>query len=206
MSLQPGPDRLYTYADLDQFPSEQRWELIDGVAYAMASPQVIHQILSVRLTLALGTFLRGGPCQLLVAPMDVKLSERDVVQPDLLVVCRPEQFKRSYVEGPPRLVIEILSQGSLRHDRLRKLNLYAQAGVEEYWLVTPHPALVEVLCNQQGRFLVAGTFSDKHILTSPGFENLSLELDEIFMDLPGLPPIDEVRETTPEFVVGSPAT
>jgi len=69
-------------------------------------------------------------CPVYPAPMDLKLSDRDVVQPDILVVCDPKQIKKTHVEGPPFLLIEILSFSTLLHDRGRKLELYARSGVQ----------------------------------------------------------------------------
>jgi Uma2 family endonuclease len=65
-------------------------------------------MISMSLAEALLPYFRGGTCRVFAAPMDVKLSEEDVVQPDLLVVCRPEQIRQAYIDGAPRLVVEIL--------------------------------------------------------------------------------------------------
>jgi Uma2 family endonuclease len=200
MSLGPDPDRRYTWLETRAFSDEQRWELIDGHPYAMSSPTTAHQLVSVRLTGALLPGFSGKPCQLLVAPMDVKLSEHDLVQPDLLVVCDPSQLQRTHVEGPPRLIIEILSESTQRHDRVRKLNLYARAGVGEYWLITPHPPLVEVLHHDGDGFRVAGVYTERDHLPSAVFPQLSLDLGPIFADLPDQPLIEEVREASPEYL------
>lgn len=200
MSLGPDPNRRYTWVEAQAFDDQQRWELIDGHPYAMGSPLTAHQLVLVRLTGALLPTFAGKPCQLLVAPMDVKLSEHDLVQPDLLVVCDASQLKRTHVDGPPRLVIEILSASTLRHDRVRKLNLFAGAGIGEFWLITPHPALVEVLHNDGAGFRVAGVYTERDKLRSVVFPQFSLDLEPIFADLPDQPVIDEVREASPEYL------
>ena len=76
---------------------------------------------------------------------DSGLSEEDIVQPDLIVVCDANRIKPTHIEGPPTLVIEVLSPSTQAYDRVRKLRLFAASGVQEVWLVTPHPSLVEVL-------------------------------------------------------------
>lgn len=200
MSLRPDPNRRYSWLEARGFDDQQRWELIDGQPYAMGSPLTAHQLVSVRLTGALLPFFGGEPCQLLVAPMDVKLSEHDLVQPDLMVVCEAGQLQKTHVEGPPRLIIEILSPSTQRHDRVRKLNLYARAGVGEFWLVTPHPALVEVLHNDGAGFRVAGAYTERDRLQSVAFPHLAMNLVPIFADLPDQPQIEEVREATPEYM------
>lgn len=193
-------EHRYTWSEVRAFDDEQRWELIDGYPYAMSSPFTIHQVISMNLIAALLPSLSGTPCRLLSAPMDVKLSEYDMVQPDLLVVCDSTQLKRTHVEGPPRLVIEILSESTGRHDRVRKLNLYARSGVAEYWLVTPHPPLIEVLRNVDGCFSYVGAFTEAHMLRSGVFPQLALDLSKVFADLPPQPLIEEVKEATPEYL------
>lgn len=133
--MQPDRNMRYLWSDVQTFDSKQRWELIDGYPFAMSSPLTIHQMISVQLTAALLPLLRGGPCRLLAAPMNLKLSERDLVQPDLLGVCDAAQFRTTHIEGPPRLMVEILSDSSVRHDRVRKMNLYARTGVTD---LDPH--------------------------------------------------------------------
>jgi len=199
--MESWQEKRYTFADFSRWDDDQRWELIDGHPYAMSSPLSIHQILSTELLFALRSHFSGHPCRVLHAPMDVKLSEHDVVQPDLLVVCEPGQILRTHIEGPPRLVIEILSESTQRHDRLRKLNLYGRAGVPEYWLVTPHPPMLEVLQNRDGLFTTVGAHSETGVLISPAFPELRLELGPIFASLPPQPPIDEVRESVPAYAV-----
>ena len=198
--MQPDRNTRYLWTDVQHFDEDQRWELIDGYPFAMSSPLTVHQVISMQLTASLLPLLRGGPCRLLAAPMDVKLSERDLVQPDLLVVCDPSQFQRTHIEGAPRVGVEILSDSSLRHDRLRKMNLYARAGVSEYWIVTPHLPMVEVFSNQNGHFVVAGSYTESDMLRSPAFPDWALELAPVFENLPPQPLIDEVREATPEYM------
>ena len=174
---------------------QTRWELLDGRLYAMSSPSTLHQDVLLALALRLAPQLQHGPCRLYVAPLDVKLSEIDLVQPDLLVVCQPDQIKTGYIDGPPQLVVEILSPSSLRHDRIRKLDLYGKAGVNECWLINPDPFMVEVYTNQNGVFARASAVSETGTLKSPAFPSLKLDLAELHANLPPIPPpADEVRE------------
>lgn len=194
--MQPQPNRTYTWPEMREWEGDERWELIDGVPYAMSSPSLLHQALAMEISVRLYPQFRNGPCRLLFAPFDVVLSERDVVQPDLLVICEQEHLKPGHLEGPPRLAIEILSPSNERHDRLRKLNLYARAGVAEYWLVTPHPYLFEVLRNRDGVYEIAGVYSDQDRLVSPAFPHLKLDLAEIYQLLP-YP--EALREAPPPY-------
>lgn len=191
--------RPLTYEDYCNWDDEQRWELIDGHPYLMSSPTSLHQMVSMALAANLFKFFPGSPCRLIAAPMDVKLASHDVVQPDLLVVCDPAQIRPNYIEGPPRLVIEISSPSTQRHDRVRKLALYGRHGIEEYWLVTPHPFMVEVLRNVDGLYTIIGIYTEKDVLSSPAFPELQLDLGEIYRNIPQQPDLDEVREHAPPY-------
>ena len=125
----------YTWADYRSWPDDEHWQIVGGEAYAMSpAPATRHQKLLIRLASALETFLRDKPCEAYPAPTDLKLSDTDIVQPDLMVVCEPDKVKPTHIEGPPTLVIEILSPSTELLDRGRKLDLYAASGVKEVWL------------------------------------------------------------------------
>lgn len=136
----------YTYADYRAWNDGERWELIDGTAYAMGpAPLRIHQKLLLRLATQVAVALEGKPCEPYIAPFDVRLpksSEADeetetVVQPDLVVVCDPGKLDDRGCRGAPDWVVEVLSPRSASHDHIRKRALYERAGVREYWLVHP---------------------------------------------------------------------
>jgi Uma2 family endonuclease len=180
----------FTWADYQTWPDDERWEIIGGEPFAMLpSPTSRHQRISGQLFLCLALHFRGKQCRPFAAPVDVKLSDEDVVQPDLLVVCNPRQIKRTHIEGAPRLVVEILSEHSVLHDRMRKTALYARAGVRELWLVTPFPSLVEVFQLQRGAYRLAAAYPKEQELVSPTFPDLKIKLADVF-DFPlepGLP-------------------
>jgi Uma2 family endonuclease len=180
-----------------ELPSDKRHEVIGGKLFAMSSPSVRHQRACGALYSALFAHFRAASCQVFIAPLDVKLSERDVVQPDVLVVCDPSKVKENHVEGPPDLVIEVLSPSSLRTDRMHKLRLYAEAGVKEYWIVEPHPPLVEVLLLDGATYRIHNTHLEVDTLASPSFSELKLDLSEIFADFDP----SQVREQSPYFRV-----
>jgi len=119
-------DEHYTWKDYCSWSSEERWEIIDGRPIAMSpSPGYRHQRICLRLGAELDAFLRGKPCEVAIAPMDVKLSDEDIVQPDVLVVCDPRKITDTHIEGAPDVVIEVASPSTAVHDRLIKLRLYA---------------------------------------------------------------------------------
>ncbi len=190
----PLPSR-FDFEAYRGWPDEQRWELLDGRPYAMSSPSPLHQTICLGLAARLLAALSGTPCQVFTSPLDVKLSEHDVVQPDVLVVCDKSQMTTTHVEGAPTLVIEVLSTSSLRHDRVRKFRLYAAAGVPEYWLVSPSPAMVEVHQWDRGGYRTHGVFTDQDTLSSAALPQLRLPLGDIFP----AQDIDEVKESFPPY-------
>jgi Uma2 family endonuclease len=149
----------YTYADYLAWETDKRYELMDGVAYMMASPSVIHQGVSRELTLQFGSFLRGKPCRVFSAPLDVRLFPREdriddtVLQPDLLVVCDKTKLSKGSCDGAPDLVIEIVSPSNTVQELLRKFNYYLDAGVREYWVVNPDTQTVQVHVLENGHFV-----------------------------------------------------
>jgi len=198
----PATDyQYYTWDDYRSWPDDERWELIDGHPYAMSpSPGVRHQRIVTAITVELHAFLQGGPCDVFVAPLDVKLSEADIVQPDVLVVCDPRKIKDTHIEGAPDVVVEIASPSSVCHDRTRKLSLYAKSGIREYWLVTPYPHLVEVLTLDGDGYRLHRTYLHTDVLTSPALPGFELNLVSIFdFPIPDDERIDEVRESPPPY-------
>ena len=171
----------YTWSDYCSWDDGQRWEIIGGDAYLMSpSPTSRHQDIVRELFLQMGSHFKGRSCRVYSAPLDVVLSDEDVVQPDILVVCEPGQIKRTHIQGAPALAVEIVSEHSARTDRMLKLQLYARAGVREYWIVTPWPSLVEVLLLQDGKYQVYGVYGKDNVLVSPSFPELKVDLKDVF--------------------------
>ncbi len=142
-------DRHYTYADYLKFPEDERWEIIDGVAYNMSpSPAERHQDLISELLTQVRSQLRGKPCRVYAAPFDVRFEASEttskVVQPDLLVVCDRSKITGSGVVGAPDWIIEILSPRTAGKDQIVKRQLYEANGVREYWLIQPFDRVVTV--------------------------------------------------------------
>jgi len=136
----------FTYADYCTWPDEERWELIDGEAYAMSpAPARIHQEVVVALVAQIHGALDGTACQVYVAPFDIRLPDQDeadeaietVVQPDIAVICNPAKLDEKGCRGAPDWIIEVLSPSTAAKDQIRKRELYERHGVLEYWLVHP---------------------------------------------------------------------
>lgn len=194
----------HTWDDYRRLPNDQRWELIDGDLYAMSpAPGLRHQDVSRELTVMLATFFAGKTCVPYAAPIDVRLTENTVVQPDLIVVGDRQQFRDTHIAGPPALVVEILSAGTYSHDYVRKLELYAAAGVKEYWLINPYPHVFQVLVLDQGHYRMHADHRGRvGAVTSPAFPGLEVSLSRLF-DFP-VPPEEqslEVHEAELEYFI-----
>jgi len=151
-------EKRYTLADWRSWPDDERWELINGVAYSMSpSPREKHQDRAGQLFARLFIWLENKPCKVYMAPLDVFLpkpgiqakkntsasdSSDTVVQPDVLAVCDPDKINDNGIHGAPDFVVEVLSDSTANKDFSIKLELYEQSGVREYWIVQPETATV----------------------------------------------------------------
>ena len=173
-----------TYEDYCAAPADSRYELLDGELIMVPAPNLKHQTVSAEIYAQLRQFIKARSLgTLLYAPCDVLLSANDVVQPDILFVSRQrEQLLRDgqKVQGPPDLVVEILSPSTAERDRGAKLALYSRYGVTEYWLVDPVAETIQIH-RLQGQILVpTRTFGREETLRSPLLVGLELRLDDIF--------------------------
>ncbi len=192
---QTDPARRYTYGDYLGWPEGERWELIEGVPFDMTpAPSRRHQHLLTRLAVPIGSYLEGKPCELYLAPFDVRLPRVDeraeevdtVVQPDLVVVCDPAKLDDRGCRGAPDWVIEILSPSTAARDHIEKLALYEKHGVREYWLVHPTDRVVMVYRQEEGgRYRAPAVYSAEHQVPVGIFEGFLLDLRRVFAGTPG---------------------
>lgn len=161
MGLSLRDAEYHTYADYLAWPEDVRYELIDGEAWLMApAPSISHQDIAGEVYVQLKNALRGKPCRAFIAPVDVCLPKADeadeqidtVVQPDVLVVCDGKKISERGVRGAPDWVLEVISPSSAGHDQVRKLRLYEQHGVREYWLIHPRDRVLTVYRLQDGAY------------------------------------------------------
>jgi len=192
----------WTYSELLLFPDDgKRHELINGEHIMSPSPFTKHQRIVVNLTIVIGTFLRQHKIgQMFVAPMDVVLSDVDVVEPDLLFIASEHAsiVTEKHIMGVPDLVVEIISAGSRKTDEIIKRRLYEQYSVKEYWIVDPELESVKVyrwhgnMCHtehvpngtgiQSEGFIRLAELSieNRDTLTTPLLPALAIPLSEIF--------------------------
>ena len=178
----PNSIRL-TYEDYCRMPSGQRYELVEGGLRVVPSPSVAHQEISKRLERALLEWIEDRNLgKVYNAPIDVVLSEHDVVQPDILYVSQERLgiIKEANIQGAPDLVVEILSHSLAEWDRATKRRLYARYGVREYWLVDPEAKTIEVTANNGRELVTLQVYSSGTTLTSPLLPDFALDVDKLF--------------------------
>jgi Uma2 family endonuclease len=174
----------YTYAAYLEWEGPERCQLINGEVFMMASPSVTHQALVRELTLQFGNWLRGKPCQVFAAPLDVRLfpkednSDDTVVQPDLLVVCDKGKLGRA-VNGPPDLAVEILSPSNSHRELFLKFQYYLEAGVREYWVIDPEEKKVQVHVYENGRYL-STVYREKACVSVTVLPGLEIALESLW--------------------------
>ncbi len=182
MTMRRNPVR-FNYSDYLLLPEDKRYEILDGDLYMIASPDIQHQRVSLRLTLALAEQTKNGaPGEILEAPCDVILSEDNIVQPDILFVRKEHAgiVGTFNVQGAPDLVIEILSEGTRSKDLELKGKIYGRFGVQEYWIVDPDASTIEALAWSELGYLSAGVFRKSDRMSSPLLPKLKFPLREIF--------------------------
>lgn len=151
---------LLTYSDYVQFPEDgKRHELIGGIHYVTPSPATRHQRISRWIQFQLFEQIEvPGLGQVINAPMDLVLSDIDVVQPDILVVLKENQLAVTpkHVRGAPDLVVEITSPSTEKRDLDLKKVLYQTHGVQEYWVVLTEENTVEKYLLEGDAYTLAG--------------------------------------------------
>lgn len=172
--------------------SDQRYELIDGEIYLLASPSFRHQVVVNEIQWHFYNYFKGKPCQSVTAPLDVRLfglatkfeEDPNVVQPDIIVICDKDKVNENYrYEGIPTLIVEVLSPSTKGKDMAAKLHLYMKSGISEYWIVDPENRnTVQYSFSPERDIESLTTLKNKDIIKSTFFDGLEIPLSDIFSD------------------------
>lgn len=164
-------------------------EYIDGIIYMSPSPSIKHQRISSFLHGELHNVLKNSGCEVFSAPTDVifELNENDnnknkKVVPDLFVTCNPENFTENEYVGAPSFIIEILSPSNKSHDLVRKLNLYMEYGVKEYWIVDPMEKRIMIYTLDENEEVQFNLVNENEKATSKLFEGFKIDTKNLFFD------------------------
>ncbi len=178
MDTSPRSRSKLTYAEYERIPDDgQRHEIVDGEHHVNPAPGTYHQTVSRRIQFQLYEQIElTGLGQVFNAPVDLQLSDFDIVQPDLVVVLEEKRsiITPTRIEGVPDLVVEILSPSSARTDRTLKKELYRRSRILEYWVVAPEEHVIEQYSLVGDRYELAGR---------PSAEIVCRSIPEVRVDL-----------------------
>ena len=185
MALEKPQLGEFTYSDYMRWPAGERWQLLDGFAFAMAPPSLPHQDVVSELGAQLRQQLRGKPCKALVAPVGVRLPKsneanefvRTVFEPDVLVVCDPRKIDKSGIRGAPDFIIEVLSPSTARFDQIEKRKAYELAGVREFWLVDIPGGVLTIYRQNGDVFAAPDIVRAEGVIAIAALAGLTLDLD-----------------------------
>ena len=178
----PNPTVKFTYEDYLNAPEDKRYELLDGELVPIPTPGERHQSISILLGSKLVQFAYENSLgRVYHAPFDVVLSDVDVIQPDLLFVSneRCHIITPANIQGAPDLVVEILSLSTAERETFKRA-LYANHGVNEYWMVDPTAKDITVLLLGERGYEVVDTYGEGATLTSPTLQGFRVHIATYF--------------------------
>ena len=175
--------KKYTVEDYEKLPEgPPYYQLIEGELVMSPAPTASHQRVSIRLSVKLFNYVREkAKGEVLYSPIDVYLDEENAYQPDIVVVLQGSRARitEKGIQGPPDIVVEILSPSTAYYDLTEKRDVYERVGVKEYWILDPRRKVFEIRANSQGGFKLISKAKGEGKVKS---ELLDLELDikEVF--------------------------
>lgn len=182
--------KAYTYKDYLTYDEDERIEIIHGEIINMSpAPSRIHQEIIMEIASEIRNYIKAnnGSCKVYPAPFDVILKNDDenilnsknIVQPDISVICDKSKLTDKGCTGSPDLIVEVVSEFNPRNDYIKKLNLYEQFGVKEYWIVNPirKNILVYILTDTGYDAPMSYTFNDKIKVNL--YENLEIDFSSL---------------------------
>jgi Uma2 family endonuclease len=168
----------YTYDDYVHW--EGKWELIEGIPFAMSpSPRPKHQWITANISSEFRVALKKCKQCKVYDPIDYKISEDTILQPDVLIVCG--RIEQTFLDRAPALIVEVLSPSTASKDKLYKLNTYQRMGVPYYLIVDADAESVEVLALRDGRYeLAVNGHSFKYTFSFPEDCSATIDFNEIW--------------------------
>jgi len=182
-------DPRVSYAELEQWPDDgRRYELYEGEPIVVPSPNIRHQIVVSNLHDLLREYAQNTHGLALVSPLDIVLSQYDVLQPDA-VYFGPEKrgllVLTEAAHAVPDLAVEVLSRSTELRDRGRKMTLLARYGLPEYWIVDPSAQIVEVYALAAGDLRLDRAYERDQAFDSPGLRGLRVRAGRMWLNCPG---------------------
>lgn len=163
--------------------SEERLEYMYGEVFLQASPTTSHQRILGEIFYEFRNFFKGKPCEPFISPFDVVFKNESgthKVQPDAIVICDKSGLNEKNYTGVPTLVVEVLSSSTASRDLIKKMNLYMEFGVKEYWIVSPKNNSVQVFVLEDGLYNEPQMYKETGIVKSVIFDGMELNMEDIF--------------------------
>ena len=173
--------QYYTYEQYKTW--DDSWELIDGVPYAMSpAPYPKHQKVVFKISKELDVNLKCNKdvCEVYISPVDWKIDEITVVQPDVALFC--EETEKQFFSKTPPLVVEVLSKSTALKDVTTKKMLYERTGVLYYVIVEPHTEIADIYKLTEGKYLHLGKYTKEDTATFdlPDACQTAIDLSKVF--------------------------
>lgn len=173
----------------------QKQEKMNGVIYDMSpSADYKHGIINGNIYTAIKKGLKDSLCLVFMENLDFQYHPEendDYLCPDIMVICDRKNLKGSFYKGIPKFIVETLSPSSAKRDKTEKKDIYEQAGVEEYWIVSPQGKEVDIYYLKEGKYKLEESYilqNDKEDqdynaeteISLRGFPYIKMTLVEIF--------------------------
>lgn len=185
-------NKAYTYADYLKWTFDERVELIKGKIFKISpAPNRKHQDISSYIHGELYKFLEKKKCKVYSAPFDVRIprkskDEKDIItvlQSDICVICNKSILDAKGCLGAPDIVVEILSPSNNIIELENKYEIYREAGIKEYWIVSPQDKTFLIYRLQNGKYIPSRLMVAGHVVTSSVLEGFSLNLAALFKSM-----------------------
>lgn len=191
-------EKRYTYEEYAKIDDGNRYELINGYLYLkdewgdrrtykkgtikmLAAPSVQHQEIVGEIYLKLKEKLKNKKCKPFISPIDVILDEENTVQPDICIVCDENIIDKKGIKGVPKTIIEVISKGSIKHDKIEKYSLYMSYGVKNYIIINPiDKEIIKCTLNDYGYY----DTKKLEITDDINIEDITLSLKQFYIDNP----------------------
>jgi Uma2 family endonuclease len=181
--------KKYTYANYLTWRFTERVELIKGYVHKIEPvPNVLHQKVSMKLSVILLNYTEKNKYNVFAAPFDVRLFKKSsadtkvttVVQPDLCIICDENKLDDRGCVGAPDLIIEIVSPGNSKRELKTKFDLYEENNVLEYWVVHPTEKSIQQFVLIKNKFQLVHTFFEEDKMECKVFKGLVIRVKNIF--------------------------
>jgi Uma2 family endonuclease len=178
---------LYTWDDIKNLPeSAGRTEIVDGDLIISPSPGGSHQRICTELGIEVGAFIRKAKIGTFYSSaFHVILDMHVHYEPDLCFVVKDRLniIQENYIDGPPDLIIEVISEGNRTHDTVVKFAHYEKYGVKEYWLIDQRDRLISIYGLRGNKYGKLGAFAPGDSVRSEILAGLDFHPASVLLDL-----------------------